>query len=118
VAIALTFNVVCLTWSFFRLTALEESLACLRSSFVFDADKLFSGGSRDLSLWLLLAIYGAIVLAAHCFKPFLQSEISQVDPRRTAFAHGFAWGVALTVLTLSVLLAPNGETPPFIYFQF
>ncbi len=118
VAIALTFNVVCLTWSFFRITTLHQSLACLRSSFVFDADKLFSGGSRDLSLWLLLATYGAIILAAHWFNLFPQPEASEVDPRRTAFADGFAWGVALTVLTLAVLLAPNGETPSFIYFQF
>ena len=118
VAIALTFNVVCLTWCFFRLTALRQSLACLRSCFVFDADKLFSSGSGDISLWALLSIYGAIVLAAHWFKPFLQPMIRDVAPRRTTFAHGFAWGVALTVLTLAVLLAPNGETPPFIYFQF
>jgi len=39
-------------------------------------------------------------------------------PRRAAFTGGCTWGCAATLLLLAVLLAPGGEAPPFIYFQF
>ena len=31
---------------------------------------------------------------------------------------GLAWGFGAALLLLAVLLAPGGEKPPFIYFQF
>src|SRR5205823_3977417 len=58
--VALTFHCVCLAWCFFRLTVVSESLACVQKWAVFDADKLFVGGSDDVSLWLALAVYGLL----------------------------------------------------------
>jgi D-alanyl-lipoteichoic acid acyltransferase DltB (MBOAT superfamily) len=117
-SIALTFHCVCLGWCFFRLTALSEGLACLRKWFVFDADKLFVGGSRDLSLWVLLGLYGTLAWLAHQAhgRAWLLGREPQADS--APLARGFAWGTSVTLLLLAVLLAPGGETPPFIYFQF
>jgi hypothetical protein len=58
------------------------------------------------------------MLAAHWLNPVAEAIEWSAASRRATFVHGFAWGVAVTVLGLAVLLAPNGETPAFIYFQF
>jgi alginate O-acetyltransferase complex protein AlgI len=118
VSVALTFHCVGLAWCFFRLTALPASLACLRKCVAFDRDKLFAGGSDDLSLWVLLGLYGALAWAAHhCHRSLSPSSLAGPgDP--APMARGLVWGTAVTLLALAALLAPGGETPPFIYFQF
>ena len=57
------------------------------------------------------------MLAVHWFKPGARAIEWSAASRRETFVHGFGWGVAIAVLALAVLLAPNGETPAFIYFQ-
>jgi alginate O-acetyltransferase complex protein AlgI len=115
--VALTFNLVCLTWSFFRLPRLASSVACLRACFAFEPDKLWVGGVGDPSLWVLLGTYGLVALAAHeLMRTGLATTVSH--PYAPRFGRGFAWGVAAAGLGLSILLAPSGQAPPFIYFQF
>jgi D-alanyl-lipoteichoic acid acyltransferase DltB (MBOAT superfamily) len=113
-----TFHCVCLAWCFFRLTVWRHSLICVQKWVVFDADKCFVGGSGDLSLWLVLALYGLLVLAVHgCRRLPALAELRE-HPERLPLAHGFAWGLGVGLLALAVLLSPGGEAPPFIYFQF
>jgi D-alanyl-lipoteichoic acid acyltransferase DltB (MBOAT superfamily) len=114
-SIGATFTLVCLTWSFFRLTQLERSLACLRSCVVFDVDRLLAAGVADPSLWLLLIGYGACILAGRAARLALQAP---PDTPVGSIARGVNWGTALAGLTLAVLLAPTDAPPPFIYFQF
>jgi D-alanyl-lipoteichoic acid acyltransferase DltB (MBOAT superfamily) len=117
-SMTLTFHCVCLAWCFFRLNQISDSFACIHKWFVFDADKVFIGGSADRSLWLLLALYGLLVWAAHrCGKlPALAGW--QVRPDLAPLARGFLWSAGVTLLLLALLLSPGGEAPPFIYFQF
>lgn len=118
VCVVLTFHVVCLAWCFFRLTVLSESLMCVKKWFVFEADKMLVGGVADSSLWLLLAVYGAIAGLAHRSGRLEAVVAGWVPAWRTPLARGFLWGFAATLLLLAVLLSPGGEKPPFIYFQF
>jgi hypothetical protein len=91
---------------------------CVKKWFVFEADKMFIGGTADASLWLLLAIYGLAALVAHRAGR-LDAVVAGVVPAwRAPLARGFGWGFAVTLLLLAVLLSPGGEKPPFIYFQF
>jgi D-alanyl-lipoteichoic acid acyltransferase DltB (MBOAT superfamily) len=116
--VAATFHVVCLAWCFFRLTVLRDSLVCVRKWFVFDGGKCFAGGSGDLSLWLVLALYGLLVLAVGQARRAPAVAALQERPSSVPLAHGFAWGLGVALLALAVLLSPGGEAPPFIYFQF
>jgi alginate O-acetyltransferase complex protein AlgI len=110
----LTFHCVCLAWCFFRLSIFSESVACVRKALIFDSGKLFLGGSADVSLWLLLALYGMAVVTAHlCGRLGLWQ-----GPAWAGVVRGFTWGFGVALLILAVLLAPIGEKPPFIYFQF
>src|SRR5262249_1735394 len=61
-SVALTFHCVCLAWCFFRLTALSDSLACVRKWVVFDADRMVSPALLDPSLLLLGAGYVGVSL--------------------------------------------------------
>jgi hypothetical protein len=108
--VALTFHCVCLAWCFFRLTNLADSLACVRKCWAFDADKLLVGGVNDVSLWLLLAAYGALTGLTYL--------VARRTPTRPELEHGFRWGFGAALLVLAVLLSPGGDAPPFIYFQF
>jgi alginate O-acetyltransferase complex protein AlgI len=111
-----TFTVVSVSWSFFRVTSLRASLACLRSCITFDTDKLLVGGVSDLSLWWLLSAYGVTAFAAHHAMRF--GIVAGDSFGAAAFRRGFAWGAAVAGLMLAVLLAPSDQAPPFIYFQF
>jgi D-alanyl-lipoteichoic acid acyltransferase DltB (MBOAT superfamily) len=127
--VVMTFHCVCLAWCFFRLTVLADSLACVGKWFTFDADRMFVGGSEDLSLWLALAAYGALAwLAYHVdFRSALVSlrrgrealSLEQLPAQvREPMARGFLWGFGVMLLVLAVLLSPGGQSAPFIYFQF
>jgi alginate O-acetyltransferase complex protein AlgI len=109
--VALTFHAVCLAWCFFRLTALPDSLACVGKWFVFDADKMWVGGAADRSLWVVLAGYGVLAAAAAW-----AGRLGR--PRLAPLWGGFAAGCCVMLLLLAVLLAPGGQAPAFIYFQF
>src|SRR5207253_9798382 len=115
--LVLTFHSVCLAWCFFRLTSFSDSLVCVRKWFIFDTGKSFVGGSADVSLWLMLAVYGLAAIGASRFgrRWVLTSETRIVPPPLT---RGFQWGFCAALLVLALLLSPAGEKPPFIYFQF
>jgi D-alanyl-lipoteichoic acid acyltransferase DltB (MBOAT superfamily) len=112
--LVLTFHCVCLAWCFFRLTVLSESLVCVQKWFLFDRDKLFAGGSGDLSLWLLLGLYAPLAWVG--YRGITLPALTRLRP--VPFFQGFAWGIAAMLLLLAVLLTPTGAKPPFIYFQF
>lgn len=86
--------------------------------FVFDTDKLFVGGSGDPSLWALLLIYGIITWGAIQYGRSLLWVNVNRSSGGNSFTRGFQWGASTIILILAVLLRPNGEVPPFIYFQF
>jgi alginate O-acetyltransferase complex protein AlgI len=113
-SIVLTFQCVCLAWCFFRLNVFTDSAACVRKAVVFDTDKFLVGGSADVSLWSLLALYGlAVALAHQCGRAGLWQR-----PAWAPAIRGFTVGLGVALLILAVLLSPTGEKPPFIYFQF
>jgi D-alanyl-lipoteichoic acid acyltransferase DltB (MBOAT superfamily) len=117
-AVALTFHCVVFAWCFFRLTVFSASLVCIEKAFVFEPGKMFFGGTHDLSLGLLLTAYGLLAWLASSARrwPWLLDT-----PARLALLpalRGFLWGFAAGLLILAVLLSPQGERPPFIYFQF
>ena len=117
-SIVLTFHAVCLAWCFFRLTHLSDSLDCVRKWFVFDLDKAFTGGSGDPALWLMLAVYCAVAMAARQLTRGapLPEVIARMKIR--PFAHGGLWGGSLGMLALALLLAAGEQILTFIYFQF
>jgi len=115
----LTLHAVVLAWAFFRLTNWHESIACLRKCLSFVPDRMFAGGALEPTLLALLATAGALSLLEHRFKPRLARAdgghgLQGIPP----LLQGAAWGVAITLLLAGVLLAPAGEAPAFIYFQF
>ncbi len=116
--IVLTFNAVCLAWCFFRLTELSDSLVCVRKLLAFDLDKAFVQGSADVSLWLLLALYGAaaFVVSTQTRSTELPAVVAHMMKR--PLTAGVLWGGSLGLLILALLLAPGGQVQPFIYFQF
>ncbi len=117
--LVVTFHCVCLAWCFFRLSVFTESLICVQKWVVFDPDKLFVGASADRSLWLLLGLYGLLVWAGHqCGKRIDVEQLHHAPDLASPLVRGFAWGLGAMLLVLAVLLAPAGEKPPFIYFQF
>jgi alginate O-acetyltransferase complex protein AlgI len=117
-AVGLTFHCVCLAWCFFRLSALADSLACVRQWLVFDADKILVGGARDLSLWLLIGVYTLAGTIAQSGRVSALGERLRSQPALTPLVRGFACGTGVMLLVIALLLAPTGERPPFIYFQF
>jgi hypothetical protein len=71
----------------------------------------------DVSLLLLLVAYGlASMLSRGQVAGWLGLGVGQ--SASSPFARGFGWGLSFSLLVLAVLLAPNQEHPPFIYFQF
>jgi alginate O-acetyltransferase complex protein AlgI len=116
--VAVTFQAVCFAWVFFRLSDLADAGGCLAKWVSFDRGRAFVGGSADVSLWLLLAAYGALVLAARRAGGLPALERLASRPVLAPLARGFAWGLAAAALVLALLLSPGGERPPFIYFQF
>ncbi len=111
--IVLTFHCVCLAWSFFRLPTLAEAVSCLTRCITFDPAHLFAGGAADAALWTLLAAYAAVFLCARRARGTL-AEWCSGPP----FVRGLAWGCAVGLLALSLVLSPAGPPRPFIYFQF
>jgi alginate O-acetyltransferase complex protein AlgI len=116
--VALTFHCVCAAWCFFRLTDFTQSLTCIGKCFAFHGDKLFAGASGDVSLWLLLGLYGVLAWAlGRCGRlPAWDGLLAGARP--APLARGFLWGFSVTLLLLALLLSPGGDAPPFIYFQF
>jgi D-alanyl-lipoteichoic acid acyltransferase DltB (MBOAT superfamily) len=116
--ILLTFHCVCLAWCFFRLTVFGDSLACVRKWFAFDADKVWVGQVADVSLWVVIAGYAAIVGMSKIIALWWNAERSRSETPAPALALGMQWGFRVAVLCLAALLSPAGAAPPFIYFQF
>ena len=117
-AIVLTFHCVCVAWCFFRLTKVHQSLACLRQCIVFDPSRILPGTAIDAALLVLLLGYGLAWVLAHAGLDRMFGIGTSPPASTTPFARGCAWGMSFSLLVLAVLLAPSGERPPFIYFQF
>jgi D-alanyl-lipoteichoic acid acyltransferase DltB (MBOAT superfamily) len=117
-AIFLTFNAVSLVWSFFRITRLPESWACLQKTARFDSAKAFVGGAADPSVWLLLGAYAIGVLGFGRLRRGKSLPEFFASLRQQPLAQGMIIGGALGLLIISILLARGGQTTPFIYFQF
>jgi len=116
-SVLLTFHCVCLGWCFFRLTDLDQAVACARQWFYFASDRLWVGGVADSSLWSLLGLYGATWLVAITFRRRLLQDVCE-QVRLHPPLHGVAWGTAVGLLVLAFALSPAGQPPPFIYFRF
>jgi alginate O-acetyltransferase complex protein AlgI len=116
-SIGLTFHCVCAAWCFFRLTVLNQSLACLKHWIRFDADKMFVGGSGDVSIWALLGVYflGSWIAQSLANQAKIALERRWFDAPLT---QGLLWGSAVALILLSLCLSPGGAVQPFIYFQF
>jgi hypothetical protein len=118
VSIVLTFNAVCLTWCFFRLTNFSESVTCVEKAFAFQADRMFVGGSDDISVWIILAGYGLAAGLSHLLSRGAPlAAVSEMLARRQ-FLRGAAWGLAASLIVASLALMQKGYNVPFIYFQF
>ncbi|MCS6849754.1 MAG: MBOAT family protein [Gemmataceae bacterium] len=115
--VATTFLCVCLAWCFFRLTILTDALTCVAKWFVFDADKMLVGGAADASLWVLLGSYALAAALAGPWAGRLAAAVA-ASQLRSALVRGSAWGFNVGLVLLTLLLAPVGQRPPFIYFQF
>ena len=118
IRISLTFNAVCLAWCFFRLTHLDDSLACVRKWIDFDLGKAFAGGGADPAVWLLLGGYGVAAFGVHLLSRCapLPDVAARMDGQ--PLTSGMLWGISLGLLVLALLLAPGAQVQPFIYFQF
>ena len=117
-SIALTFHCVAAAWCFFRLTDFTDSLRCLGKCVAFDGERLFVGDGADVSLWLLLGVYGVAVMLRDLWQRRPAWAEVWARPAAVPLARGALWGFGVALLLLSLLLSPGGEAPPFIYFQF
>jgi len=117
-SLALTFHVVCLARAFFRITHFSESCECLRKVLCFDSGKVFVGGAADLSVWLLLGVYGIGVLVFARLRRGASVPEFFAALHTRPFTRGLIAGGAIGLLVVSILLARTGEKMPFIYFQF
>ena len=116
-AVVVTFHIVTVTWSFFRLTDLSLSVVCLEKLFVFEADKMFVGGSGDVSLWSLIAGYLVLAWIAPSFYRWTRIRTAR-ETASTVLMQGGAWGTSLALLALAYVLSNPGRGDPFIYFRF
>src|SRR5262249_13392183 len=115
VAVVLTFHAVCLAWIFFRLANLSDAVICVRKCLTFAPGRMLVGTGADPSLWCLLAGYGALAaLLLGATRVAQRFEGFRVRPAW----RGAAWGMAVALFLLAVLLTPVGQKTPFIYFQF
>lgn len=117
-AILLTFNTVSLTWCFFRLTDWQESIACVRKTVNFDADKLFVGGSDDLALWIMLGAYAGATALVHLASRGAPLPAVGEALKKRQFLRGLAWGASASLILAALALTQKGNNVPFIYFQF
>jgi hypothetical protein len=80
--------------------------------------KRLSGGSADLSVWLLLAVYAISVLSFAGLRRCASVAEFFTALHTRPFTRGLIAGGAIGLLVVSILLARTGEKMPFIYFQF
>jgi D-alanyl-lipoteichoic acid acyltransferase DltB (MBOAT superfamily) len=102
---ALTFNVVCLAWIFFRAQSVDAAFEMI--------GRLFSGfGGTDVTLLLLVVVIGMVA------SQFVPNRVPEQAERWFARLAPALQAAALAVgLVLIDALGPEGIAP-FIYFQF
>jgi D-alanyl-lipoteichoic acid acyltransferase DltB (MBOAT superfamily) len=103
---AATFNVVCLTWVFFRAETVSDALSMLHRLFT-------AGGPATAVTWVVVAVIAASI--ASQFVPSRWVEQVQVVYSRAGLAIQ-AVAVVVGLLVVSAF-GPEGVAP-FIYFQF
>jgi len=123
-SLVLTFHAVVAAWAFFRIPQWSMALNCLWQCIEFAPDRMFVGATANPSLWILLSGWMALGLAMH-WQGTLGKWIDALPTPRTLRGSGIAElsrgavvGFWLTLVPLSWLMAPGGDAPPFIYFQF
>ncbi|MEC8338861.1 MAG: MBOAT family O-acyltransferase [Planctomycetota bacterium] len=104
----LTFNLVCLTWIFFRAESLSQA-----SSFIFGLLTLKSGEVSSQLAFAYLIFYGSATLLLDSLCYFQQSELP-FQNKCPPIVRGLAYAVMLFL----VVSVGENHAPPFIYFQF
>ena len=107
---ALTFNVVCLSWVFFRAKTLGQAVGYLRSLFGFAAITAAS----DLPAG---AMYTRLHVSAFALAALLVWGMPNTWTFTARLSLPRAAG-ALTLLALSILIMWTQSVNPFLYFQF
>jgi hypothetical protein len=115
VCILITFHAICLAWCFFRLTAWQQSVDCVRKVFDFDTSRGFVGNAYDPAVWWALLVYLFLSLLGRKLTEIRAIGSGVFVP---SWKRGMAWGFGLGWIMLAILLAPDASTPNFIYFQF
>jgi alginate O-acetyltransferase complex protein AlgI len=109
--VILTFNLVCLTWIFFRAHGIEQALDIISTIFKFD----LSGGIYINNINTIAHIVLAVLL-------FIGLSISFDSPGRykqfTEKYSDFAVGLIISLSTIMLVLFYQGNNNAFIYFQF
>lgn len=103
---ALTFNVVCLAWVFFRATSIDNAFAML--------GRLFSGAGSPDGVTVLLIVTVVASIASQFVPPRIPAR---VEVRFATLAPVLQIMALAAGLVLIDALGPEGVAP-FIYFQF
>ncbi len=102
----LTFNLVTLTWIFFRSPSLSSALEYLTGILV------WRGSLQDLGYLLPVLFYGALVLFLDLTQYRRSNDVEMLSWH-------WAWrGALYASLVLVILLGGSPSNAPFIYFQF
>lgn len=118
-SVLITFHLVTATWSFFRLTELDESLRCLEKIFFFENAKIFAGNSGDTSLWSLIGVYLVLAWLVPPIYHRTKERLEAACNTNLAYAvWGVAWGTVFTLILFAHVLSEPGRGEQFIYFRF
>ena len=101
-----TFNLVCLTWIFFRAANLPTAWAYLKGIFT-------QGGSVPGTWILLLAVFFPLLLLMD-LPAWWRHDEQPFSPRWPALVRGVAYGAMLAMC----LWVGEAKGTPFIYFRF
>jgi alginate O-acetyltransferase complex protein AlgI len=103
---ALTFNIVCFAWVFFRATSWDNAMDIL--------GRVFAGGGTDTMVTALVVLTIVAMIASQ----FVPERVSaQAETGFSRLAPVFQIGMIAVALLLIDALGPEGIAP-FIYFQF
>ena len=103
---ALTFNVVCFAWIFFRAATMSDAFAVI--------GRLFAGGGSSAQVTLLLIATIVLMVASQFVPPRIPVSVTERFATLAPVLQMVALGVGIVVVDA---LGPEGIAP-FIYFQF
>ncbi|HEX6537346.1 MAG TPA: MBOAT family protein [Gemmatimonadaceae bacterium] len=106
-SVILTFNLVCLTWIFFRAPDFATAWTYLRGIVTLQPGAMTTG-------WLIMAAFYLALTFLVDLPAWLRHDEQPIAPTWPVLARGLAYGVMLAICLW--IGAPHGA--PFIYFQF